>query len=59
MTEDEARAELGKVASQWTGAPDMRICAVCLCETPRATYTEHMESHGYETLNVVAKVANG
>jgi hypothetical protein len=33
--------------------PSLRICAVCLRATPRATYTEHMNGHGYETLNVV------
>jgi hypothetical protein len=32
--------------------PSLRICAVCLRATPRATYTEHMNGHGYETLNV-------
>ena len=32
--------------------PSMRVCAVCLCATPRATYDEHMQEHGYETINI-------
>jgi hypothetical protein len=32
-----------------------RICAVCLCDTPRATYTEHMQAHGYTTIEIKTK----
>jgi hypothetical protein len=32
--------------------PELRICAICLMETPRATYEQHMTAHGYTTLNV-------
>ena len=33
-----------------TPNPAIRICALCLSEVDRATYDQHMQSHGYETL---------
>jgi hypothetical protein len=33
--------------------PERRICAVCLAEVPRASYTQHMrDTHGYTELRV-------
>jgi len=44
--------ELETIAKQWTGEKENRVCALCLCEVKRSTYNEHMQSHGYETLEI-------
>jgi hypothetical protein len=47
-----AQIELEEIAKKWTGNPKYRVCSQCLLEVPRDTYNEHMQGHGYETLNV-------
>lgn len=46
--------EWAEFAEEWKArgplAADKRVCAVCLCDVDRATYDDHMQSHGYEVL---------
>lgn len=38
----------------WKDTPPSptRICALCLDDVPRDTYSEHMQGHGYETIEL-------
>lgn len=55
MTEQEMQVfldEFDREAQKAAADPSLRVCAICLCATPRETYGEHMQGHGYETVNV-------
>jgi hypothetical protein len=52
MTSDEFESELPEFEKSLAEPDKWRICSMCLCEVDRSKYTEHMQSHGYEVMNV-------